>query len=115
MSINRRKMGRVRRCAFTLLELLAVVTILGIIAVVVVPRITLSSATAKAKADLHNRAVINSAIERYYVEIGSWPSTDMSEIDTGGAEYLNYFPEGLPSNPVDASAYTMDATTHRVD
>ena len=39
----------------------AVVTILGIIAVVVIPRISVSSGTAKANANTQNRSEINSA------------------------------------------------------
>jgi len=100
-----------RRQAFTLLELLAVVTILGIIAVIVVPRISTSSATAKQKAHLHNKAVINAAVERYYVEEGSWPSANLNEMLPPN---YDYFPEGLPTNPVDGSAYVIDGTTHRV-
>ncbi len=99
-----------KRQAFSLLELLAVVTILGIIAVVVIPRISTSSATAKANADLQNKAEINSAVERWYFEKGDWPADDLSDI---GAD-ANYFPDGLPTNPVDSSAYSLDSTTHRV-
>lgn len=94
---------------FSLLELLAVVTILGIIAVVVIPRISVSSAKAKTEADRQNKSEINSAVERWYFEKGSWPQDNLSDI---GAD-TNYFPSGLPTNPVSGAAYTLDATTHR--
>jgi len=100
-----------RRGGFSLLELLAVVTILGIIAVVVIPRITTSSASAKANGNLQNKAEINSAVERWYFEKGSFPANNLSDIGTDP----NYFPEGVPVNPVDGSAYTLDGTTHRVN
>ena len=102
-----RNRHRVR--GFSLLELLAVVTILGIIAVVVIPRITTSSATAKSNANLQNKSEINSAVERWYFEKGTWPANNLSDI---GAD-ANYFPGGVPTNPVDGSAYTLSATTHR--
>jgi general secretion pathway protein G len=99
-----------RRRGFSLLELLAVVTILGIIAVVVIPRISVSSSTAKANANSQNKAEINFAVERWYFEKGTWPANDLSDI---GAD-TNYFPAGLPTNPVDGSAYSLNAATHRV-
>jgi general secretion pathway protein G len=100
-----------RQSAFSLMELLAVVTILGIIAAIIVPRVAVSSDTAKAKVNLHNKATINSATERWYVEKGAWPATNLSDIKAD----TNYFPSGLPTNPVDASAYTLNVTTHRVN
>lgn len=99
-----------RRRGFSLLELLAVVTILGIIAVVVVPRVSVSSAKAKQEADRQNKAEINSAIERWYFEKGTWPATNLSDI---GAD-VNYFPNGIPVNPTNGAVYTMDATKKRV-
>ncbi len=102
---------RNKRRGFSLMELLAVVTILGIIAAIVIPRVTSSSDTAKAKVNLHNKATINSAIERWYVEKGSWPATNLTDI----AADTTYFPSGIPTNPVDNSAYTMNATTKRVN
>ncbi len=77
---------------FSLLELLAVVTILGIIAAVVIPRISVSAGTAKANANAQNIAEINSAVERWYFEKGTYPATDLSDI---GADSL-YFPDGIP-------------------
>jgi prepilin-type N-terminal cleavage/methylation domain-containing protein len=105
------KNRRQSRRGFSLLELLAVVTILGIIAVVVIPRISVSSATAKTNANNQNRAEINSAVERWYFSTGTWPANDLSDI---GAD-TNYFPAGMPTNPVDGSAYSLNAATHRVN
>lgn len=101
---------RRRRFGFSLLELLAVVTILGIIAVVVIPRISTSSAKAKQNADKQNRAEINSAVERWYFEKGTWPKDNLSDIGV----HADYFPTGLPKNPVDDSVYELDSSTHRV-
>jgi prepilin-type N-terminal cleavage/methylation domain-containing protein len=100
-----------RRRGFSLLELLAVVTILGIIAAIIVPRVTNSSATAKTKVRDHHKATINAAIERFYIDNNAWPANDLSDI--GGN--VNYFPSGIPTNPVDGTNYSLNATTHRVN
>jgi general secretion pathway protein G len=99
-----------KRSGFSLMELLAVVTILGIIAAIIVPRVTVSSDTAKQKVDAHNKATINAAVERFYIETGAWPAADLSDI---GAD-TDYFPDGIPTNPVSGAAYALDATSHRV-
>jgi prepilin-type N-terminal cleavage/methylation domain-containing protein len=110
MTVSKKGTIKSRRRGFSLLELLAVVTILGIIAVVVIPRITISASTAKANADAQNKAEINAAVERWYFEKGSWPANDLSDISAD----TNYFPQGLPSNPVSGAAYSLNGTTHRV-
>ena len=102
---------KVKRHGFSLMELLAVVTILGIIAAIVVPRVSVSAASAKEKVHEHNKATINSAVERYYIETGGWPADDLSDIRENDA----YFPDGIPVNPVDGSAYALNSTTHRVE
>jgi general secretion pathway protein G len=106
-----KSVGHHKRAGFSLMELLAVVTILGIIAAIIVPRVAISSDTAKAKVNAHNRATINAAVERWYIEKGAWPANDLSDI---GAD-INYFPDGIPVDPVDGSSYTLNATTHRVN
>jgi prepilin-type N-terminal cleavage/methylation domain-containing protein len=103
--------SRLRKRGFSLLELLAVVTILGIIAAVIIPRVTVSSSTAKQKVRDHHKATINAAVERFYIDTGTWPANNLSDI--GGN--ANYFPDGIPTNPVDGSAYSLNATTHRVN
>ncbi len=102
--------SRRRRQAFSLMELLAVVTILGIIAAIIVPRVTTSSDTAKAKVHAHNMGTINSAIERYYITTGNWPSTAaMAELEVDA-----YLPDGIPLNPLNTTKYTMNTTSNRV-
>ncbi len=96
---------------FSLLELLAVVTILGIIAAIIIPRVTVSSDTAKQRVRDHHKATINASVERYYIDNGSWPLDNLTDI---GAD-VNYFPDGIPANPVDNSAYSLNTTTHRVN
>jgi len=96
-----------KRRGFSLLELLAVVVILGIIAAVVVPRVTSSSDMAKQRVNDHTAASLNSAIERYYVNEGSWP-TALSDL------VPDYLPDGVPTNPIDGSAYGIDGTSHRI-
>ena len=57
-----------------------------------------------------NRAQINAAVERWYLDKGSWPLNNLSDI---GAD-PNYFPDGIPPNPETGAAYMLNATTHRV-
>lgn len=96
---------KAKRAGFSLLELLAVVTILGIIAAVVIPRVSVSADTAKSNAHKQNIAEINSSVERWYFEKGAWPAADLSDI---GAD-ANYFPNGVPKNPTSGGSYTLDA------
>jgi prepilin-type N-terminal cleavage/methylation domain-containing protein len=98
------------RAAFSLLELLAVVAILGIIAAVIVPRFGLSADVTKQATCHHSRAEINIAVEQYYLHTGTWPANDLSDI----AADLNYFPNGIPACPTSGQPYRLDPTTHRV-
>ena len=86
-------------------------TILGIIAAIIVPRVTLSSDTAKQRVRDHHKATINAAVERWYVDKNTWPALDLSDI----AADADYFPEGIPNDPVDGSSYSLNGTTHRVN
>jgi len=97
------------RYAFSLLELLAVVTILGILVSIVLTRIVHSTDVAKEKTCHNNVAQINSALERFAVSTGSF-ATVISDVDT-----VDYFPGSIPTCAVDGSAYTLNTTTHRVE
>ena len=96
-----------RRSAFSLLELLAVVTIIGIITVVVIPRIGSSTQKTMKEACQQYKADINAAVERYLFHEGSLPSLD----DLHDAEYL---PDGIPLCPVTKTKYSLDPDSGRV-
>ncbi len=104
------KKTRRRRSGFTLIEILAVVVILGILAGVVVPRVLASSATAKTNACYQNKAVINTAVEKWYFDNGTWPLSTLGDVGTD----VNYFPDGIPVCPVDSTVYALDTVTNRI-
>lgn len=99
------------RFGFSLLELLLVVTLIGIIASIVIVRISSNADYAKVQSCFHNRTQLNSSVERWYIEKSAWPVNDLSDI---GAD-VNYYPSGIPVCPVTGSAYTLNATTRRID
>ena len=58
---------------------------------------------------MQNNALINSAVERWYMEKGAWPADDLNDISGD----INYFPEGIPAKP-GGGTYSLNATTKRV-
>jgi len=95
---------------FTLIEVLIVVLIIGILVAAIIPRLLVSSRDVKKKACAQNVAEINSQVERWYFEKGSWPKHDLRDI--GAAP--DYFPDGVPRCPVDGKKYRLHGPTHRV-
>lgn len=110
-TVIRKTRKTVGRSGFSLLELLAVVTILGVIAAVVVPRISASKTGAQEEVNKQNIAEINRAVERYFFDKGTWPKNNLNDI---GAD-PDYFPDGIPRNPIDNSRYQLNKDTHRVE
>ena len=86
-----------KRKGITLIELLIVVIILGALAALAIPRISTSATTAKQNTCDTNIDVINSQMEVYFAEHGSYPAIDDLFADA------NYFPEGAPICAVDAA------------
>ena len=62
-----------RRTAFSLVELVMVVTIIGIVAAIAVPRMASASGTASANALRATLTNVRKAIDCYYAEHGSFP------------------------------------------
>jgi prepilin-type N-terminal cleavage/methylation domain-containing protein len=94
--------------AFTLVELLVVVMILGALAAIAVPRMISGATNAKIHACETNVDLLNSQIELYYANKESWPSklTDVTEDE-------DYFPDGAPECPF-GTEYKYSTTSHRV-
>jgi type II secretion system protein G len=95
---------------FTLVELMIVVLILGALAAIAIPRITGGAATARSNACHTNIDLINSQIELYNANTGSWPTN----LQTVTAD-PNYFPDGQPTCPVTNSTYPNALVNNRVD
>jgi general secretion pathway protein G len=63
-----------KKRAFTLVELMIAVLILGVLTAIAIPRITGSAYTAGVNACKKNVDIINSQIELYHSNTGSWPA-----------------------------------------
>ena len=61
-------MGMGKQKGFTLIEILIVVMVLGILAMIIVPQITVSTKDAKESTLSTNLAALRNAIELYYVQ-----------------------------------------------
>jgi len=75
----RKRMGA--RDGFTLIELVVVVAILGILAVVVTPKVMGAIDNAKSSSQKSNAKQIQVAMERYYAEQGKYPETSLCSTD----------------------------------
>jgi prepilin-type N-terminal cleavage/methylation domain-containing protein len=97
----------IRRPAFTLLEMLAVITIIGILAGLVISRVSVQAFEAKKKCCLQYKGDLNAAIEHFHFEQGTFPN-DLSDLQG------TYYPESIPQCPVDSAPYVMDPLSHRI-
>jgi general secretion pathway protein G len=93
-----------------LIELIAVVAILGVIALIIVPRMSSQRTSGNRTSCFNQKAEIELQVKLWRRNNGSYPAANLSNIgaDTG------YFPNGLPICPVDGTAYTINTTTGRV-
>lgn len=64
-----------KKSAFTLIEILIVVILLGILAAIVVPQFTDASDEAKAKRVLTDERILKSAVQLYRAKEGAFPAT----------------------------------------
>jgi len=94
--------------AFTFVELLVVVLILGALAAIALPRVVRSGDAAKANACKRNVDIINSQVEFYYANNGEWPAK-LGQL----TKNKDYFPDGEPGCPF-GTKYKYNQDTHHV-
>ncbi len=94
--------------AFTLVELLVVVMILGALTAIALPRMLSGATNARINACKTNVDVVNSQIELYYANKSVWPAALMDVTNDP-----NYFPDGAPGCPL-GTPYMYNTATHRV-
>ena len=97
------------RKGVTLVELLIVVMILGALAAIALPRISQSAGNARQRACDTNISLINSAIEMYYVDEGSYPTT-LGLVTNS----TTYFPDGAPTCPLGGTYSFPTPNNYRV-
>lgn len=96
--------------AFSLMELMAALVIIGILATVIVPRLSGHQDSAKKSGCYANKGDIELQAKLWRRNKGTYPLANLSDI---GAD-TTYFPGGLPVCPVDGTSYTINTTTGRV-
>ncbi|HEX4416189.1 MAG TPA: hypothetical protein VH107_21330 [Lacipirellulaceae bacterium] len=96
-----------RGAAFSLTELMAVCAILGVLAILIVPRVSTQQDNAKRAACYANQGDIELEVKLWKRNNSSYPAANLSDI---GAS-TTYFPSGVPVCPVDGTAYTINTTT----
>lgn len=75
---------------FTLIELIVVIAILGILAAVAVPRVTGVIGKAKDASVESTKKTIQSAVEIYYIDEGTYPSSVQDLVE---GDYLDEMPD----------------------
>ncbi len=102
MVVKKTYIDTTRTRAFTLVELMVVVLILGALAFVAIPRVGKSATTAKINACNANISIINKQLEIHKARTEDWPNNyNQFKIDT------DYFPDGPPECP-HGTAYKID-------
>src|ERR1043165_4288681 len=104
---NSQRVRTRQTAAFSLMEIMAAIVILGILAAVMVPRLTAHQDTAKKSACYADKRNIEVQAKLWKRNKGTYPLANLSDI---GAD-TSYLPDGLPTCPVDGTSYTINTTT----
>lgn len=97
-----------KRKAFSLIEVIAAVIILAVVATATVATIAPMREKSRVKLDEQNRAKLNGIVQAYYMEFGTWPDAGMTLLFSRG--YTSARTTPTPYGGI----YTFDAGTRTV-
>ncbi|MHB1405668.1 MAG: type II secretion system protein [Desulfitobacteriaceae bacterium] len=90
---NSQETGNLRNHGFTLVEVMAVVVILAVLAAVAIPKLTSAAATARVNADIATGHEVKMALDRYQVENGVYPTINEMVVNSGAIVNANFVPK----------------------
>jgi general secretion pathway protein G len=96
---RRRARGQVREQGFTLLELIVVVTIIGILATIALPALKNVPTRAAESVLMTDLVTFRNVIDQYYADKGNYPPTLEALVEEG---YLR----AIPRDPITKSSDT---------
>jgi general secretion pathway protein G len=108
---------------FTLIEIMVVILILGLLATLVVQSLRGATDKAKRTKAMADIAELKTALDRYYIDVGSYPSSDQglnalvappsqggTQVSTGSEDgYIRRIPNDPWGNPY---VYQSDGTNY---
>ena len=100
------------RAGYTLLELMAVMTILGTVAAFAIPKIAGSAASARQVVERLDVKQIQTAIQRYRLTYGVWPSSLDSAANTVSSPSNPLFADVLQVGETSGNWSKMDSVTY---
>ena len=97
------KINKIRKAAFTLVEIMIVVAIIGLLAAIAIPNFIKARATAQQNACINNLRQIDAAINEWALETGQSNGNPVSNISTVSAYIKLNSSSSVPSCPANGT------------
>lgn len=94
---------------FTLVELCIVLSVIGILAIIIVPKITSTAKETNQKAHKFQRQFINTQLELYHFQNNTFPIPS-GNLSAWTENFEDYFPQGVPTK--DVYGYDWEINAH---
>ncbi|MSR88674.1 MAG: hypothetical protein EXS67_03355 [Candidatus Margulisbacteria bacterium] len=94
---------------FTLVELCIVLSVIGILALIIVPKMASAATESKQKNHKSQRQFINAQLELYHFQNNTYPIPS-GNLSTWSTHFEDYFPQGVPTK--DVYGYDWEINAH---